>query len=92
MYSHYCMRFLEVIYSDFDLSIWMYSFTTEANSIALNAAVEAISEKSDVEDVASEGSYAFGIPEAVVTPYLRLSSLKGLKYSDASYVATLSPV
>lgn len=56
--------------------------------MALNVALEAVSEKSDDK----EASHAFGIPEAIVAPQLRSGLLKGLKYSNGSYTATLSPI
>ncbi|KAL5545652.1 hypothetical protein UlMin_005339 [Ulmus minor] len=72
------------------------SFTTEPTSIALNVALEAVSEKSDPQAASSDGlqevGYAFGIPEAIVAPHLRSSLLKGLKYSNGSYTATRSSI
>ncbi|KAF3442788.1 hypothetical protein FNV43_RR16705 [Rhamnella rubrinervis] len=72
------------------------SFTTEPTTTALNAALEAVCEKSDTRTEASEGleesNYAFGIPEAVVTPFLCSGPLKWLKYSNCSYTATVSPL
>ncbi|KAI5560659.1 hypothetical protein BDE02_16G061800 [Populus trichocarpa] len=71
------------------------SFTTERTSIGLNVALETACEKPDqaaaVEGL-QESSHSFGIPEASVAPCLRSGFLKGLKYSDGSYVASLSPV
>ncbi|XP_062112345.1 uncharacterized protein LOC133823532 isoform X2 [Humulus lupulus] len=72
------------------------SFSTEPTSTGLNVALEAVSEKPDTQAAAGEGlkdaSYAFGIPEAVVTPQLHSGFLKGLKYSNGSYTASLSPI
>ncbi|PON44937.1 Donson [Parasponia andersonii] len=71
-------------------------FSTEPTSTALNAAVEVVNEKPDIQAAADEGlkeaSYAFGIPEALVAPQSRSGLLKALKYSDGSYTATLSPI
>jgi len=62
----------------------------------LNVALGAASEKSDSETAAGEGlqesSYAFGMPEATVTPCLYSGLLKGLKYMNGSYTASLSPI
>jgi hypothetical protein len=62
----------------------------------LNVALGATCEKSDSQAVAGEGlqesSYAFGIPEAIVTPSLCSGLLKGLRYSNSSYTASLSPI
>lgn len=79
----------------FDLIWVIFSFTTERTSIGLNIALETASDKPDqaaaVEGL-QESSHSFGIPEASVAPCLRSGFLKGLKYSDGSYVASLSPV
>lgn len=77
--------------------VWLvFSFSTEPTSTALNVALEAVNEKSDTEAAAGEGlkeaSYAFGIPEAIVASQLSSGLLKGLKYSDGSYTASLSPI
>ncbi|KAG6770291.1 hypothetical protein POTOM_025968 [Populus tomentosa] len=70
------------------------SFTTERTSIGLNVALETACEKPDqaaaVEGL-QESSHAFGIPEATVAPCLGSGFLKGLKYCDGSYTASLSP-
>ena len=76
---------------------WLvFSFLTEPTSTALNVAIEAVSEKPDSEAAAGEGlketSYAFGIPEAIVSPQMRSGLLKGLKFSNCSYTASLSPM
>ncbi|XP_062167488.1 uncharacterized protein LOC133873750 isoform X2 [Alnus glutinosa] len=72
------------------------SITTEPTSIGLNVALGAAGEKSDSETAAGEGlqesSYAFGMPEATVTPCLYSGLLKGLKYMNGSYTASLSPI
>ncbi|KAB5519591.1 hypothetical protein DKX38_023910 [Salix brachista] len=71
------------------------NFTTERTSIGLNVALKTAGEKPD-EAAAVEGlqesSHSFGIPEAIVAPCLRSGFLKGLKFCDGSYVASLSPV
>ncbi|XP_059463104.1 uncharacterized protein LOC132191966 isoform X2 [Corylus avellana] len=72
------------------------SIVTEPTSIGLNVALGAPCEKSDSETAAGEGlqesSYAFGMPEATVTPFLSSGLLKGLKYTNGSYTASLSPI
>ncbi|CAK7342145.1 unnamed protein product [Dovyalis caffra] len=71
------------------------SFTTERTSIGLNVALETACEKPDQAEAVEgleESSHAFGIPEATVAPCLRSGFLKGLKYCDGSYMASLSPV
>ena len=81
-------------YRCFDLIWEIFSFTTERTSIGLNAALETACEKPDqaaaVEGL-QESSHAFGIPEATVAPCLGSGFLKGLKYCDGSYTASLSP-
>ncbi|PON40807.1 Donson [Trema orientale] len=71
-------------------------FSTEPTSAALNVALEVMNEKHDTQAAAGEGlkeaTYAFCMPEAIVTPQLRSGLLKGLKYSDGSYTASLSPI
>ncbi|WVZ08928.1 hypothetical protein V8G54_022274 [Vigna mungo] len=68
----------------------------EASSIGLNVALKSISEKEKSEAVDSESLQeqinTFGIPETVVTPRMCSSSLKGVRYSDGSYTASLLPV
>lgn len=76
--------------------IWFVSsFTSEPTSIGLNISIEAAPEKSDCQERAAEdlqgNSSAFGIPEAIVTPKLRLGFLKSLKFSNGSYTASVSP-
>ncbi|XP_015969241.1 uncharacterized protein LOC107492705 [Arachis duranensis] len=72
------------------------SFVTEPSSIGLNVALKSICEKLKSEDVSIESmqnrSKILGIPEAAVTSSLWSSSLKGLKYCDGSYTASLSAV
>ena len=81
--------------SCFDLIWVIFSFTTERTSIGLNVAFETAGEKPDqaapVEGL-QESSHSFGIQEAIVAPCLRSGFLKGLKFCDGSYVASLSPV
>ncbi|KAB1205646.1 hypothetical protein CJ030_MR7G017818 [Morella rubra] len=78
--------------------IWLQnllSFTTEPTSVGLNVALGTACEKSASQAASGEGlqesSYAFGIPEATVSPYLCSGFLKGLKYAGGSYTASLSP-
>ncbi|XP_028784777.1 uncharacterized protein LOC114740738 isoform X2 [Neltuma alba] len=71
------------------------SFVTEPSSIGLNVAFNSTFEKSESK-AASDGSLqscngTFGIPGAIVISGMRSCSLKGLKYSDDSYIASLSP-
>uniref|UniRef100_A0A2N9GAV2 Uncharacterized protein n=1 Tax=Fagus sylvatica TaxID=28930 RepID=A0A2N9GAV2_FAGSY len=72
------------------------SFINEPTSVGLNVALGATCKKSDSQAVAGvglqESSYAFGIPEAIVTPSLCSGLLKGLRYSNSSYTASLSPI
>ncbi|MED6106202.1 hypothetical protein PIB30_002655 [Stylosanthes scabra] len=72
------------------------SFVTEPSTIGLNVALKSICEKLESKVVSSESmqnrSKILGIPEAAVTSSLWSSSLKGLKYCDDSYTASLSPV
>ncbi|PRQ44272.1 hypothetical protein RchiOBHm_Chr3g0477411 [Rosa chinensis] len=71
------------------------SFTNEPTSISLNGSIEAAAEKSDSQDGIAEdlrsSSSAFGISKAIVTPNLRLGLLKSLKFSNGSYMASVSP-
>ncbi|KAE9621717.1 hypothetical protein Lalb_Chr01g0017711 [Lupinus albus] len=73
-----------------------YGFVTEPSSIGLNVALKSACEKSESKGTGSENmencNGTFGISEAVVTSSLQSCSLKGLKYYDGSYTATLSPV
>ncbi|KAF8403417.1 hypothetical protein HHK36_011520 [Tetracentron sinense] len=72
------------------------SFTTEPISLGLNVALETSCQKSDPQTDTGKGlpesSYAFGVPEAVVSPCLLSASLRGLKYFNGSYTASLSRV
>lgn len=73
-----------------------YSFVTEPRSIGLNVALKSTREKSESKAAGSESlqdcSCTFGVPEAVVTSCLCSCSLKGVKYCNGSYTASLSPV
>ncbi|XP_022747444.1 protein downstream neighbor of Son-like isoform X2 [Durio zibethinus] len=72
------------------------SFTTEHTSVGLNIAVGAVCEIADSEATVGENSqeiaFAFGIPEAIVSPYLHSGLVKGLNYCNGSYTVSLSPV
>ncbi|CAL0326692.1 unnamed protein product [Lupinus luteus] len=72
------------------------SFVTEPNSLGLNAALKSTCDKSETKAGGSENMQkytgTFGISESVVISSLQSCSLKGLKYNDGSYTATLSPV
>ncbi|KAL9332178.1 hypothetical protein ACSQ67_001788 [Phaseolus vulgaris] len=80
----------------FEGSSFEASFSTDFNSIGLNVALKSICEKSESKAADSESGQdhinTFGIPEAVVTSLMCSSSLKGVRYSDGSYTASLSPV
>ncbi|XP_021776028.1 protein downstream neighbor of son homolog isoform X2 [Chenopodium quinoa] len=72
-------------------------FVTDPNTMGLNAALEAVSQKSNSNTDETTGdsqdtAYAFGISAAVVNSGLQSTCLKALKYSNGSYVAALSPV
>ncbi|XP_038903201.1 protein downstream neighbor of Son isoform X2 [Benincasa hispida] len=71
------------------------SFTTDPISTGLNVALGSVDAKSDSLATASEGvqpiNNAFGIPEAIALPSLHGGFLKGLKYFDCSFTASLSP-
>ncbi|KAK9122978.1 hypothetical protein Sjap_012580 [Stephania japonica] len=68
-------------------------FTTEPNSVGLNAALDMVSQKQDAQlEPSKDNSYTFGIPGCVVSPCLRSASLTGLKYSNNSYTASASTV
>lgn len=66
------------------------SFKTEPSSIGLNVALESVCQKS--ESAVEESNQNFGIPDVIVSPYLRSGILKGLKYCSDGYTASLSPV
>ncbi|KNA18589.1 hypothetical protein SOVF_069190, partial [Spinacia oleracea] len=73
------------------------SFLTDSNTMGLNAAIEAVSQKSNTNTDETTGdsqedTYTFGISAAVVNSGLYSSYLKAVKYSNGSYVAALSPV
>ncbi|CAJ1881385.1 unnamed protein product [Sphenostylis stenocarpa] len=72
------------------------SFATDSSSIGLNVALKSVCEKPESKAADSESLQdhinTFGISEAVVTSRLCSSSLKGVKYSDGSYTASLSLV
>ncbi|XP_077242997.1 downstream neighbor of Son [Tasmannia lanceolata] len=72
------------------------SFATEPLSTGLNVALDTVCQKSDTKTesgkVLPEGNKAFGIEEAVIAPCLRSASLRGLKYSNGSYMASLLPL
>ncbi|KAL2953863.1 hypothetical protein AAZX31_19G189600 [Glycine max] len=72
------------------------SFVTEPSSIGLNVALKSTCEKSESKAAGSESlqdqGSTFGIPEVVVSSRLCSCSLKGVRYSDESYTASLSPV
>ncbi|KAJ4979926.1 hypothetical protein NE237_010706 [Protea cynaroides] len=71
------------------------SFTTEPLSIGLNVALESVSGKSDPQtEVVGllDHTNAFSVPEAMVVPSLHSALLRGLKYSDGSYTASLLPI
>lgn len=68
---------------------------TDPNSAGLNAALEAVSQNSNTDETigdSQEDTYTFGISTAVANSGLCSASLKALKYSNGSYVASLSPV
>lgn len=70
-------------------------FVTDPNSAGLNAALEAVSQNSNTDETigdSQEDTYTFGISAAVANSGLCSASLKALKYSNGSYVASLSPV
>ncbi|XP_059668609.1 uncharacterized protein LOC132313713 [Cornus florida] len=73
------------------------SFVTEPTSIGLNVGLEIVRQKSDPRATAVEGLQesshaAFGIRNAIYYPQLLSAFLKGLKYCNGSYTASLSPV
>lgn len=71
------------------------SFVTEPSSMGLNAALEAVIEKSNSDETSGdsqESNHTFGISAAIVTSSLSSAALKSLKYSDGSCIASLSPV
>lgn len=72
------------------------SFITEPSSIGLNAALATASPKSNLQNKEGEAhkdiSHDFGFKDAVHSPFLHSASLRGLKYSNGSYTASLSPI
>ncbi|KAL2895066.1 Protein downstream neighbor of son-like protein [Bienertia sinuspersici] len=70
------------------------SFVTDPNSMGLNVALETVSHKSNSDETCGDSleTCNFGISAAVVNSGLLSGCLKALKYSDGSYVASLSPV
>ncbi|WCJ34137.1 Protein downstream neighbor of Son [Euphorbia peplus] len=72
------------------------SFITERTSIGLNVALKKFTNKIDSKDLSSkdlqEFSSSSGFPEALITPCLDSGFLKGLKYCNSSYTASLSPL
>ncbi|XP_058204348.1 uncharacterized protein LOC131318529 [Rhododendron vialii] len=72
------------------------SFVTESTSTGLNVGLETICEKSNHQPTGSAGleesSSVFGISNAIISPKLCSAFLKGLKYNNGSYTATVSSV
>ncbi|XP_039070236.1 protein downstream neighbor of Son-like [Hibiscus syriacus] len=72
------------------------SFTTEHTSVGLNIALGVVSQIADSDTTVSEDSQEianeFGIPETIISPHLHSGLLKGLRYCNESYTASLSPV
>ncbi|XP_017244417.1 uncharacterized protein LOC108216227 [Daucus carota subsp. sativus] len=72
------------------------SFSTQPTSTGLNVGLEAVLGKYNTEvtdkDGLQETSFSFGVPHAVISPLLSSAFLKGLKYCNDSYTASLSPV
>ncbi|KAI8562812.1 hypothetical protein RHMOL_Rhmol03G0064200 [Rhododendron molle] len=72
------------------------SFATESTSTGLNVGLETIREKSNHQPTGSAGleesSSVLGISNATISPKLCSAFLKGLKYSNGSYTATVSSV
>lgn len=81
------LKYLEVIHilvlPDVGLILDDFSFTTDPISIGLNVALG--------EPLLQSNNHTFGIPEAIASPSLCAGFLKGLKYSDDSFTASLSP-
>lgn len=70
-------------------------FVTDPNSMGLNVALEALVQSPDNNETSGDSQHldhTFGLSTAVITSDLRSASLKGLKYSDGSYVASLCPI
>ncbi|KAG5556335.1 hypothetical protein RHGRI_006812 [Rhododendron griersonianum] len=72
------------------------SFVTESTSTGLNVGLETICEKSNHQPTGSAGleesSSVLGISNAIISPKLCSAFLKGLKYGNGSYTATVSSV
>lgn len=72
------------------------SFVTESTSTGLNVGLETICEKSNHQPTGSAGldesSSVLGISNAIISPKLCSAFLKGLKYNNGSYTATVSSV
>ncbi|GFY98007.1 hypothetical protein Acr_12g0005480 [Actinidia rufa] len=72
------------------------SFITESTSTGLNAGLETICQNLNPQPAPVEGlqesSSAFGIPNTIISPKLCSAFLKGLKYSNGSYTASVSSV
>ncbi|KAI3889282.1 hypothetical protein MKW92_005736 [Papaver armeniacum] len=73
------------------------SFTDEPAAVGLNVAFDSVSSNCDIEPNESDKDVPkidcpFGVSEAVIVPYLRSATLSGLKYSNGSYTAALSPI
>ncbi|KAF6169922.1 hypothetical protein GIB67_034314 [Kingdonia uniflora] len=71
-------------------------FTDDPISVGLNVALDSICHdkdaKTELSEELSKHKHKFIVPEAVISPCLRSSSLKNLKYSNGSYTASLLPV
>ncbi|KAM7499997.1 hypothetical protein LguiA_024411 [Lonicera macranthoides] len=70
------------------------SFVTEPMSIGLNVGLDdVVCQEADDDAKVDERSRricVFGVPDAIYSPHLRSASLKGLKYCNGSYTASLS--
>jgi protein downstream neighbor of Son len=74
----------------------MCSFLTQPTSIGLNVGLDVICLDSDPEgtrdDALQKDKHLFGVQNVTLFPHLRSASLKGLKYGNDSYTASLSPI
>ncbi|KAL6005106.1 hypothetical protein ACLOJK_005667 [Asimina triloba] len=68
------------------------SFVTETTSVGLNAALGSIFSQSKSGEDLPASSTTCSIPEASVVPWLQSAYLRGLKYANGSYRASLSPM
>ncbi|KAK3024428.1 hypothetical protein RJ639_044602 [Escallonia herrerae] len=71
------------------------SFMTQPTSVGLNAGLDNVIEKSNLEATAVEGSQGrscLDIPNALFSSRLRNASIKGLKYCNGSYTVSLSSI